>query len=110
MIPEKPAPPPAPDTLGETGARFWGRVVETYALEPHHLDVLEQSCLALDRAEACRVQVNKEGLVIRDRFKQKKAHPLLAAERDARSAFRQLYRELGLDMEATGPIGRPPGS
>ena len=99
--------PNAPADLGEPGSRFWGRVVEAYDLEPHHLDVLEQCCRSLDRAEACRRQVDAEGLTVEDRFDQKKAHPLLAAERDARSAFRQLYRELGLDIEVTGPVGRP---
>ena len=101
--------PTAPGTLGEMGARFWGRVVEAYGLEPHHLDVLEQCCMALDRSEACRRQVDAEGLTVDDRFDQKKAHPLLATERDARAAFRQFYRELGLDVEPTGPVGRPTG-
>ena len=100
-----------PKDLGAAGRRFWLRVVDEgdVDLEPFHLDVLEQAARSLDRAEACRKQVDAEGLTIKDRFDQTKSHPLLSAERDARSAFRQLYRELGLDFEDTGPMGRPTG-
>ena len=100
--------PTAPDTLGEHGARFWQRVADAFVLEPWHLDVLEQASLALDRAESCRRQIEADGLLTEDRFEQAKAHPLIASERDARSAFRMLYRELNLDEDEKKPPGRPP--
>ena len=101
--------PRAPANLGAPGRRFWRRVVESFELEQYHLDICEQCCRALDRAESAREQIEREGMTLVDRFGQPKPHPLLAAERDARSAFRQLYRELGLDDDQEShEIGRPP--
>ena len=45
-------------------------------------------------------------LLITDR--RASPHPLLPAERDARSQFRQFYRELKLDEDEPRPMGRPP--
>jgi P27 family predicted phage terminase small subunit len=102
--------PPAPAHLQAPGARFWRRIAEAFQLEPYHLDLLEQACEALDRAEGARERIDADGLTVLDRFGQVKANPLCAVERDARSQFRMLYRELGVnDDDAPGEIGRPPG-
>ncbi len=102
--------PRAPAGLGVPGRRFWGRITGAYGVPDPALDVLEQACRALDRAEECRAVIEAEGLVVLDRFDQSRAHPLLAAERDARSQFRMLFRELGLEEpEPPKPLGRRPG-
>lgn len=57
----------------------------------------------------CQDIVDAEGLTVTDRFSQRKAHPLLAAIRDARSQKMQALKGLALDLEPVKPIGRPPG-
>ena len=99
--------PPPPD-LGEHGKAFWTRVLESFFLDPHNIDLLTQACQSLDLAAAARAQVAKDGLLMDDRFDQKKAHPLLAVERDAKATFRHLYKLLGLDGEERRSPGRPP--
>jgi hypothetical protein len=51
----------------------------------------------------------KEGLVLEDRFAQKKAHPLCAVEKDCRAQVYAGLRALNLDLEPLKDIGRPPG-
>ena len=59
----------------------------------------------------CKDIINKEGLTIKDRFDQIKAHPLCAVMRDARSQKLAALKALNLDLEPLrdGP-GRPEGS
>ena len=96
-----------PATLGAAGKRFWRRISAEVDVELCQLDVLEQACLALDRIEDCRQRIDADGPMVDDRFGQRKPHPLLAAERDARSAFRMLYAQMGLTLEPAGEQGRP---
>ncbi len=98
-----------PATLGPSGRGLWRIVTAGFALEPHHEIILKQACEALDRAEGARARVEAEGLTIRDRFGIDRPHPLLATERDSRTAFLRALAALGLDVEAVGAIGRPPG-
>jgi hypothetical protein len=65
-----------------------------------------EACFALlratleshQRARLCREAIEKQGATYRDRFDQPKPHPLLASERDARSAFIAGMRALNLDL------------
>lgn len=72
--------------------------------------ILSVGLEALDRYRLCQAAIATDGAVLVDRFGQQKAHPLLAAERDARSQFLQAMRALNLDVEPLrdGP-GRPGG-
>lgn len=102
--------PKTPANLGAAGRRLWQRANKVYEIEPIHCDLLEQACRALDRAESCRAQIDRDGEAVTDRFGQKRKHPLLDAEAQARNQFRQLYKALGLgenEDEQRGP-GRPP--
>ena len=101
-----PADRKPPKTLGPTGRRFWSRVVAGFVLEDHHLDTLEVACLALDRAEACRTVIDREGVTTLDRWKQRRVHPACSVERDARALFLKASRELGLDVVQTAADGR----
>lgn len=98
-----------PKGLGAAGRRLWRVVCDGFELEGHSFETLMQACEALDRAEGCRAKIEDEGLTVRDRFGALKPHPLLAAERDARSSFIRCLHELGLDVIPPGAIGRPSG-
>ena len=51
-----------------------------------------------DRAAARRQRVETEGLTVADRFGIARPHPLLATERDCRTAFLRALAALGLDI------------
>ena len=64
---------------------------------------------AWQRNQAIRDAIDEQGLTVMDRWGQPKAHPLLAAERDTRAQYLAALKQLNLDVEPIGPIGRPPG-
>jgi P27 family predicted phage terminase small subunit len=99
--------PVAPKHLQPATRAWFARVVSEWALDEHHVRLLQLAASAWDEAEAAREIIAKEGLTVRDRFKQARPHPAVAIQRDARTAFARLMRELDLDAE-TPPESRPP--
>jgi len=104
-----PAPPP-PDYLSAAMQAWWKQVMAKYALEPHHIHLLEAAASAWDRMTEARKVLAENGLSYKD--SRGKHHPLpeVAIERDSRIGFARLVRELGLD-DATPPDearARPP--
>lgn len=93
--------PTAPSHLTPEAKKLWRAILQDFQIDDAaHLRVLQVGLEALDRAEACRQKINQVGELIYDRWKQPKANPLLAAERDARSAFVHAIKSLGLDPGA----------
>jgi hypothetical protein len=100
-----PSQPPRP--LGPHGAKLWRSVQRE-----HHIDniggkeLLAQACAALDRAEALREQIDKDGelLCVGSGIKD---HPGLKHELAARAFITRTLVRLGLTQEQIGPIGRP---
>jgi P27 family predicted phage terminase small subunit len=85
--------------------------VAAFELEPAALAVLAVACEALQRLRQAQEAIRADGLTVLDRFGQKKNHPALLTERDARSGFLTAIRQLGLDLEPIYPgPGRPGGS
>ena len=90
----------APSHFLQDTTAWWYKIVDAYLLEPHHLKLLRACCEAWDRAETARLRVKRDGMFYEDRFGQPKVHPGVEAERKSRDQFRQLLRELGLDVAA----------
>jgi P27 family predicted phage terminase small subunit len=100
----------APDHLSKEAKEMWEGVLTEYKIEDvAGLKILQASLEAWDRAQASREVIDLEGMQVKDRFKQMKAHPLITVERDARSQFLQGLKALNLDLEPIKNIGRPPG-
>jgi phage terminase small subunit len=101
--------PEPPAHLSEFMRSWWVEVVREYALEPHHLRLLEAACDAFDRMTAARTLLLKEGLTVSTRTGCK-AHPAVVIERDSRAAFMVALRELDLDCPApaAAPYMPPP--
>ena len=107
-----PAPPLA---SGTTTARAFVRrdadvgrqVTSDYALDQHHLLLLEGACEAWDRAAQARAALAEHGLTYIGRDGQPKARPEVNIERDARITFARYLREL--DLDEPPPQARPPG-
>lgn len=86
-----------PKQLKAAGRAFWSLIQKTFNVLDHQQPLVEVAAELLDRATECRTVIDSEGTSVVDRFGQVKAHPLLAAERDARSAFLLACSRLGLD-------------
>ncbi len=96
------ADPKPPTSLGKAGREFWRSVLAAYVLEEgHHLRLLENAALCLDRAAAARVQLATDGIVTKNRFGEVVAHPAANIERQSMTLFRQNLRELGLDVDGS---------
>jgi P27 family predicted phage terminase small subunit len=101
--------PKAPPHLSESARAWWRDVVSEFELEPHHLRLLESACGAWDRmAEARRALAAHGALTYTDERGKILAHPAVAIERDARTAFARLLRELDLDASGPKDAPRPP--
>lgn len=100
--------PRPPSHLSQSARKWWQTVVKTYALEAHHLKLLQLAAESWDRAQGARETIRLEGATFRDDRGNPRAHPAVAIERDARTGFARIVRELDLDCEAPSPERRPP--
>lgn len=90
---------PPPDHLEASEAELWRAIIDDYLFaDAASLALLAAALEARQRMRRCREAVDRDGETVVDRFKQVKGHPLLAAERDARSAFLAGMRMLNLDV------------
>jgi hypothetical protein len=106
---KSPHPGPVPPRkLGKDGVALWHAIMAEYAIDDAGgVAVLLLACEALDRAQACRQQIDRDGLVLRTRAGARD-HPALKHELANRAFVVRTLHRLGLDVEAIKPIGRPP--
>jgi hypothetical protein len=72
------------------------------------MELLLQACAQLDRAEALKATIDRDGAIIQSRSGPK-AHPALRAEIAARTFIVKTLGRLGLDIEPLNQrTGRPP--
>lgn len=100
MARKPPLGPTPPDHLALATRRWWAGVVADFALEPHHLRLLTLAGEAWDRGQQARAVIEQHGLTYQDRFNQPRCRPEVSIERDARTSFARMLRELQLDIEA----------
>ncbi|MCH8916690.1 MAG: hypothetical protein IIC52_01400 [Proteobacteria bacterium] len=100
--------PRAPSHLSAATKTWWKSVVNEYALQPHHLRLLQLAGESWDRAQTARKVLDRNGLTFDDRFGAPRPRPEIAIERDSRTAFARLVRELDLDTELPTEPHRPP--
>ncbi len=93
-----------PQHLSVEMKRFWRRAVSEFELESDALLILRTACEAWDRAQQARVAIAKDGLTVNNR-----RNPCIDIEAQSQSLFLRAMRQLGLDIEPTGPVGRPVG-
>lgn len=97
----------APSHLREPTREWWQSVVADFDLEQHHVRLLTLAAEAWDRGQEAREALAEHGLTFDDRFGQPRSRPEVAIERDSRTQFARLLRELALDHVAE-PESRPP--
>lgn len=100
-----------PSHLSKEAKQKWRKLITEYGIDDAGgKEILRAGLEAFDRAQTARANIDKVGLLIKDRFGVVKPHPLIACERDARAAYLQALKQLNLDIEPLrdGP-GRPGG-
>ena len=97
-----------PEHLSNDAASWWRSVQAEFDLEAHHVRLLTLACEAWDRGQQARAILDREGLTYDDRFGAPKARPETAIERDSRTAFARLLRELDLDLDGLTEAPRAP--
>ena len=99
---------PARD-LGVYGRKLWDQVMREYAVEDAGgLEMLAQACQELDRAEALREEIDRDGVVIRVRGTVRD-HPALKHELACRAFVVRTLAKFGLDVEPVRPSAGRPG-
>jgi phage terminase small subunit len=102
--------PKSPITLSPAARSLERKLAREYEIvDAAGKIILRTAAEAFDRMRSCRAAIDRDGETVLDRWQQTKAHPLLAAERDARSQFLLALKQLNLDLEPIGKIGRPGG-
>ncbi len=95
----------APRHLSKEAKKIWRDLTSEFDIEDSAgLRILRITLESYDRAQKARIQIDLEGMTLKDRYGQTKPHPLLATERDSRAAFLAGIKTLNLDIE---PLGRP---
>ena len=96
-----------PKTLSREAARWWRKLIAEYAIEDQAGYLMLQTSLeAFDRMREAQRVLKEDGLVMVDRFGQKKSHPLTAVERDSRAQMLAAVKALNLDVK---PLQDSPG-
>ena len=101
----------APKGLSTAAKDWWKRLVSQYELDDDAGRLLLETAMqAFDRMRECQAIIERDGPMVLDRFSQRKAHPLLPAERDARAQMLAALKALNLDTEPPhAQPGRPAG-
>jgi hypothetical protein len=108
--PPKAAPRPAKALSPE--AKAWaGQLIEEFTIDDAAgLMLVQLAAEALDTMRAAQTEIERDGLTVLDRFSQRKQHPSVLVERDARTAVQRSLKALNLDITPPNTaLGRPPG-
>ena len=107
----KPSPSTAtnpPRKLGKHGRTLWDVIMSEYDVtDTGGIEILQQICSTLDRAEQLSAEVERDGctIVVKGQLRE---HPALRAELGCRSFITRNLQRLGLNLEAIRPtMGRP---
>lgn len=100
--------PPPPHELSAAAKKLWATIHSGWALDDSARVLLLIYLQASDRATTARALITQEGMVI-STAKSTRVHPAVAVARDAETTMLRAWRQLGLDVSAPGPVGRPAG-
>jgi P27 family predicted phage terminase small subunit len=101
----------APKHLSKEAKQWWRQLYDEYQITDSAGRLILLGLVeAFDRMRKAQEIILAEGEMIKDRFEQMKAHPLITVEKDSRSAVLAGLKALNVDLEPPNSmIGRPPG-
>ena len=102
--------PKPPANLGPAGVNLWRSIMAEYDISDAGGQApLEQAAAAYDRAERLRVEIERDGEIVRGRAGMRE-HPGLRGELASRSFVCRTLQRLGINLEAVRMAsGRPSG-
>ena len=78
---------------------MWREITAAFRFDdPASTAILRVGLEAHQRMRECRDAITRDGPSVKDRWGAPRGHPLLTAERDARSGFLAAMRRLNLDL------------
>lgn len=93
-------PTPAPEHLSDRARAIWSMIVPRRARSTERLTLLQAALEALDRADAARVTIAKEGMTTTNETTGLvHVHPLVKVEREARAQFMSGWAALHLEWD-----------
>lgn len=95
----------APRYFSAKSRKLWKSIHAEFELQPEASELLRVALENLDLADKARRLLRDEGLVVDGR-----KHPASDLVKLHDGMFLRAIRQLGLDVVAPGPIGRPPSS
>ena len=100
--------PRAPSNLSKEAKGIWRRIAGKWNLDAAALLLLHSGLESFDRMREAQLALASDGIVIEDRFGQKKAHPAVQVEAASKAILLRTIGVLNLDIEPlhAGP-GRP---
>ncbi|HWE52463.1 MAG TPA: phage terminase small subunit P27 family [Bryobacteraceae bacterium] len=87
-----------PSHLTAAGRKLWKNIAAEIDLDAAAVLLLTTMCESLDRMNQAKRILKREGVVFRDRFGQRKAHPACGIERDSAATMTRCWRLLGFDQ------------
>lgn len=100
----------APGNLSREAKEIWQKIQDEYQIEDKAgLTILNTAMEAYQTMKDAQKIIGVDGLTVKDKFGQVKAHPLCSVLRDNRAQFLQGLKHLNLDIEPLKEIGRPSG-
>jgi hypothetical protein len=98
-----------PRSLGKHGLALWRSVTAEYDItDSSGIELLCSACQSLDRAESLRAEIDRDGEIVRFKNGTMKVHPGLKEELASRAFVCRTLRQMGLNFEPIGAVGRPP--
>lgn len=98
----------APKTFGKAGAALWRAILAEYDIrDSGGRAMLAQAAEAADRVAEFSAQIARDGTMLMTRHGPKE-HPLLKHELANRAFVTRTLVRLGVAVEATKAVGRPP--
>jgi hypothetical protein len=95
----QPVLPSPPKGLSANSRAWWQELTAKFVLESHHLALLSQAALAMDRCERARKVLKAEDEYYVDLRGVRRAHPALAVLNQSAMLLAKLTRQLDLDTE-----------
>ena len=103
--------PKPPANLGPAGGSLWRSIMAEYDIsDAGGKALLEQAAVAYDRAERLRVEIDRDGEIVRGRAGISASIPACGASWRRDLSFARTLQRLGINLEAVRMApGRPSG-
>jgi len=88
----------APKSLSKEARNLWEKIAKAYTFDTVGLPILQNALESYDRMRQATRILNKEGIVVRDRFDFPRPHPAVKIELEARLCMLRHLRALGVEF------------